>query len=147
MNELWAHPRCAVSHYGIWVRLLQATAVKAHYSAYFIWERYTVSAPALWTKHSLDSLTDLCPVSSAGQHLIFELPPCLSSAVFLPPAFLVLPSHTLKRRNYSCHSHTFSFTFCFPSHSLNPLRVTDSNSRKKSLHVIFQFALLKVRLR
>lgn len=60
--------------------------------------------------------------------------------------FLKLPSHTLKLCNYSCHSHTFSFTFCFPSHSLN-LSHGQQIKEEKSLQVISQFALLKVRLR
>lgn len=63
MNELWAHPRCAVSHYGIWIRLLQATAVKAHYSAYFIRARCAISAAP--SRAGL-SHRPLPPASSAG---------------------------------------------------------------------------------
>lgn len=95
-----------------------------------LFERASPSLPQHWEGNTL---CDLCPASSAGQHSIFEPSPCLSSAVFLPPSFFRHSSPPDPRRcNFSCHSCMPSPShFCFLSCSLNPLRVTDGKSGEK----------------
>lgn len=152
MNELCAHPHCPVSRYGIWVWLLRATAVKAHYLAHFAGACPAISAPLLTlqlgTEHQLDSLSDLCPALSAGQHLISELSPCLSSAVFLPRTifFFLLLTHMLELCNYSCHSHITPHPHFVFALSLFLLK-TESESRteqmkEKKTHLLKSFPSL-----
>lgn len=47
MDELGGHPHCLVSQYGISQRLLQVTAVEAHYSADFIGPCFVIPATFL----------------------------------------------------------------------------------------------------